>query len=113
MKDQNDKRTRELIDPPKRGPGRPKTGEAMTPAERQRAYRERNAGHQAWVRPTRQLERAKQLIEAELAEMTSGRSDFGRPYHRNRASGMADMALVLGVLTQDEYAALNDKIRDA
>lgn len=113
MKDPNDKRTAELIDPPKRGRGRPKTGEAMTPAERQRAYRERNAGHQAWIRPTRQLERAIELIEAELAELPSGRLDFGRPYHRNRAAGMADMALMLGVLTQDEYASLSDKIRNA
>lgn len=42
MIDPSDKQTAPLpLDPPKRGRGRPKTGSAMTPAEKQRAYRER------------------------------------------------------------------------
>lgn len=43
MKDANDKVTGELVELPKRGRGRPSTGQAMTPAERQAAYRARNA----------------------------------------------------------------------
>lgn len=42
MKDTNDKVTGELV-PVKRKRGRPSTGTAMTPAERQAAYRARNA----------------------------------------------------------------------
>lgn len=42
MKDQADKQTQPLpLEQPKRGRGRPSTGAAMTPAEKQRAYRER------------------------------------------------------------------------
>lgn len=42
MKDHNDKITGELVEAPKRGRGRPSTGHAMSPAERQAAYRARN-----------------------------------------------------------------------
>lgn len=42
MIDALDKQTQSLqFEPAKRGRGRPKTGKAMTPAEKQRAYRER------------------------------------------------------------------------
>jgi len=42
MIDALDKKTQTLpFEPTKRGRGRPKTGKAMTPAEKQRAYRER------------------------------------------------------------------------
>lgn len=41
MKDTNDRRTGELV-PVKRKRGRPVSGSAMTPAERQAAYRARN-----------------------------------------------------------------------
>jgi hypothetical protein len=41
MRDSNDVVTGELV-PVKRGRGRPKTGNAMTPAERQAAYRARH-----------------------------------------------------------------------
>lgn len=42
MTDALDKQTQALpLEPVKRGRGRPKTGTAMTPAEKQRAYRER------------------------------------------------------------------------
>ena len=42
MKDQADKQTQPLpLEQPKRGRGRPATGAAMTPAEKQKAYRER------------------------------------------------------------------------
>lgn len=42
MIDQNDKQTQKLaLEQPKRGRGRPSTGAAMTPAEKQKAYRER------------------------------------------------------------------------
>ncbi|MCU9948251.1 hypothetical protein [Pseudomonas sp. PDM13] len=47
MIDANDKATQALaLDemPVKRGRGRPSTGKAMTPAEKQRAYRERQKG---------------------------------------------------------------------
>jgi len=40
MKDQHDTLTQELL-PAKRRPGRPKTDNALTPAEKQRRYRER------------------------------------------------------------------------
>lgn len=40
MKDPHDKATADLLQV-KRGRGRPATGKAMTPAEKQRAYRER------------------------------------------------------------------------
>lgn len=41
MKDAADNRTFELVDPPKRGRGRPATGAAVSAADRQKAYRER------------------------------------------------------------------------
>ncbi|WP_193076148.1 hypothetical protein [Pseudomonas sp. FME51] len=42
MIDPTDKQTAALpLDAPKRGRGRPSTGKAMTPAEKQKAYRER------------------------------------------------------------------------
>ncbi|WP_426993793.1 hypothetical protein [Methylomonas sp. CM2] len=41
MIDQADTQTVDLFAPQKRGRGRPSTGKAMTPAEKQRAYRER------------------------------------------------------------------------
>lgn len=44
MIDPTDKQTQALpLEPPKRGRGRPATGAAMTPAEKQKAYRERMA----------------------------------------------------------------------
>lgn len=46
MIDALDKQTQPLpFEPAKRGRGRPKTGNAMTPAEKQRAYRERIKGN--------------------------------------------------------------------
>lgn len=42
MKDHHDTQTQELI-PSKRGPGRPKTGNALSPAEKQARYRARKA----------------------------------------------------------------------
>ncbi|WP_148709480.1 hypothetical protein [Cupriavidus taiwanensis] len=42
MKDANDNKTAELVDPPKRGRGRPRKEGAMTGAERQAAYRARH-----------------------------------------------------------------------
>ncbi|WP_071910118.1 hypothetical protein [Aeromonas sp. SCS5] len=42
MKDQHDTQTQELI-PTKRPVGRPKTGKALTPAEKQARYRARQA----------------------------------------------------------------------
>lgn len=45
MIDAPDKQTQALpLEQPKRGRGRPKTGNAMSPAEKQRAYRERQKG---------------------------------------------------------------------
>lgn len=41
MKDQNDRTTVDLFEPTKRRRGRPVTGQAMTNAERQKAYRQR------------------------------------------------------------------------
>ncbi|EHP43595.1 hypothetical protein OR16_07806 [Cupriavidus basilensis OR16] len=41
MKDTDDKVTAELVDLPKRGRGRPSTGQAMTAAERKAAQRAR------------------------------------------------------------------------
>ncbi|MDX7707180.1 hypothetical protein SJS39_02000 [Aeromonas caviae] len=40
MKDQSDTQTIDML-PAKRGPGRPKTGTALTPAQKQAAYRAR------------------------------------------------------------------------
>ncbi|MBD8709021.1 hypothetical protein IFT47_20530 [Pseudomonas sp. CFBP 13711] len=45
MIDHTDKQTQQINFEAKRGRGRPKTGTAMTPAEKQRAYRERNKGN--------------------------------------------------------------------
>ena len=42
MKDANDSKTAELVDPPKRGRGRPPSGKAMTAAERKAAQRARS-----------------------------------------------------------------------
>jgi hypothetical protein len=49
MKDPTDNKTGELIEPPKRGRGRPKTGNAMTPAERQAKYRASSGRNQLQV----------------------------------------------------------------
>lgn len=55
MKDQADKQTQPLaLEQPKRGRGRPATGAAMTPAEKQKAYRERQKASQLEIQ-----ERAK------------------------------------------------------
>jgi hypothetical protein len=42
MKDTHDQVTRELVEPPKRGRGRPASGQAMTAAERKAAQRARS-----------------------------------------------------------------------
>ena len=85
MIDPADKQTAPLpLEQPKRGRGRPSTGKAMTPAEKQRAYRQRLAEQRAnqvpatWHREVRSAadERIKELEQdlaaaiarAELAE---------------------------------------------
>ncbi|KWS42637.1 hypothetical protein [Pseudomonas syringae] len=45
MIDHADKQTQQLPLEAKRGRGRPPTGKAMTPAEKQKAYRDRNKGN--------------------------------------------------------------------
>lgn len=63
MKDEADKQTQELTldtTPVRRGRGRPSTGQALTPAEKQRKYRERQR--------SREIELAQQLENA-LAEI--------------------------------------------
>lgn len=76
MIDAHDKKTQPLVlEQPKRGRGRPATGKAMTPAEKQKAYRERLAKERAnqvpttWHREVRtaQDERIEQL-EQQLAD---------------------------------------------
>ena len=66
MIDANDKQTLPLI-PEKRGRGRPKTGTAMTAAQKQKAYRERNK-HNVTVNKVESLgenlELRQQLMEA-------------------------------------------------
>lgn len=64
MKDPHDKATRDLIDKPRRG--RPPTGKAMTPAEKQRAYRERQKAKSGYVDPAT-VEEIKRM----QAEITS------------------------------------------
>lgn len=52
----------EILTPAKRRPGRPATGNAMTPAEKQRAYRERQKKREA------ELEARVLVLEQQLAD---------------------------------------------
>lgn len=77
MIDPADKQTESLpLEQPKRGRGRPTTGQAMTPAEKQRAYRERLKSNvtknEGEVRAARKLmvtaERARQNVVTQMNE---------------------------------------------
>lgn len=103
MKDQNDNRTRELIDPPKRGRGRPKTGEAMTSAERQKAYRERNRVFIKMQRPQFQLQRLLEFLQASLDETRDAKHELLFEESRNRGLGACSAGLVASILTVDEF----------
>ena len=62
MRDENDDRTIEMLEQ-KRGRGRPKTGKAMTPAEKQAAYRERKKSNTVTVTVNRDdLAVLKQMV---------------------------------------------------
>lgn len=76
MIDPTDKQTAALpLEQPKRGRGRPSTGQAMTPAEKQRAYRQRLAEQKNNQVPAVTLEKATarawtriEQLEQQLAE---------------------------------------------
>lgn len=64
MIDALDKQTQALpFEPEKRGRGRPKTGSAMTPAEKQRAYRERQKAASGNVTENSQDEKIRAELE--------------------------------------------------
>lgn len=70
MKDPNDKQTAALpLEPQKRGRGRPTTGQAMTPAEKQRAYRKRLADQQKSQVPAVQLEKVRSTAAEYLEKL--------------------------------------------
>jgi len=70
MIDPADKQTAELpLEQPKRGRGRPSTGQAMTPAEKQRAYRQRLADQQKSQVPAVQLEKVRSTAAEYLEKL--------------------------------------------
>lgn len=69
MIDPADKQTAALpLEQPKRGRGRPSTGQAMTPAEKQRAYRERQKKLLAEAHNLEAMERVEEGINRDLEE---------------------------------------------
>lgn len=103
MKDQHDRSTSDLIDGSvKRGPGRPKTGNAMTPAEKQRAYRERHAYELRSMRPLAMNSAAHKVMAKALR---------AGAHSRPALLAMAEMALTLGVFTPDEFGDWSRKIQ--
>ncbi|MGH8601238.1 MAG: hypothetical protein ACREXR_00175 [Gammaproteobacteria bacterium] len=72
MIDPADKDTQPLnLEQPKRGRGRPATGKAMTPAEKQRAYRQRQAEQRNTQVPAVTLEKVSATAEARISELES------------------------------------------
>lgn len=70
MIDPADKQTEALpLEPQKRGRGRPSTGQAMTPAEKQRAYRKRLADQQKSQVPAVQLEKVRSTAAEYLEKL--------------------------------------------
>lgn len=70
MIDPADKQTEALpLEPQKRGRGRPSTGQAMTPAEKQRAYRQRLAEQQKSQVPAVQLEKVRSTAAEYLEKL--------------------------------------------
>lgn len=70
MIDPTDKQTEALpLEPQKRGRGRPSTGQAMTPAEKQRAYRQRLADQQKSQVPAVQLEKVRSTAAEYLEKL--------------------------------------------
>ena len=89
--------------PAKRGRGRPRSPQAMSGAERQRAYRQRQAPFEKSRRPgamkataERELRRALKAGESKPAVLAA-----------------LTMALMLGVFTPDEFREWAQKIRNA
>lgn len=73
MKDQDDKKTKELaLEQPKRGRGRPANGAALTPAQKQKAYRERlKSNVTEKEKPTEEVEKLKEMARAEFKRAES------------------------------------------
>lgn len=69
MIDPADKQTASLPLEPKRGRGRPSTGHAMTPAEKQRAYRQRLADQQKSQVPAVLLEKTRSTAAEYLEKL--------------------------------------------
>lgn len=68
MKDQDDKQTLEIaLVQPKRGRGRPSTGAALTPAQKQKAYRERLKSNVTGKETTpEEVEKLREMARAEF-----------------------------------------------
>jgi len=73
MIDPADKQTQQLaLEKPKRARGRPATGAAMTPAEKQKAYRERlKSNVTEKEKPTEEVEKLKEMARAEFKRAES------------------------------------------
>lgn len=70
MIDPADKQTEAItLEPQKRGRGRPATGQAMTPAEKQRAYRQRLAEQRATQVPAVTLEKVSATAAARIEQL--------------------------------------------
>ncbi len=74
MIDQADTQTVDLFQPIKRGRGRPSTGKAMTPAEKQRAYRQRlKSGNVTKKATTQEISVVESVIDCDLVPYDAAR----------------------------------------
>ena len=126
MIDANDKATQALgleEMPVKRGRGRPATGKAMTPAEKQRAYRERqkqsrdqnssqvngelNAGQAEELRKTREALEALAKRQLQLEDELNGH--FKRA---NKAEAKAEECRLIAVEISERCKAAEDRVAE-
>lgn len=76
MIDPEDKQTQALpLEQPKRGRGRPATGKAMTPAEKQKAYRQRLAEQKNNQVPAARLEKVRSTAAERIEQLEQQLAD--------------------------------------
>ncbi len=111
MIDQADTQTVDRFQPVKRGRGRPSTGKAMTPAEKQRAYRQRlKSGNVTQKASTQEISVTGSVIDCDLvpydaarikamlAELKQARAETSKwrdLYYKTVADHQNDVAAIL------------------
>lgn len=112
MKDTHDKATRDLIDKPRRG--RPPTGKAMTPAEKQRAYRERlkaqQGGKPGTIYTKEEAQEAVRIYQEEIVRLTDelnaalNRAEKAEKANKGNVTQKADAVFVLQTKKGNRWA---------